>query len=76
MLCDEDGVTPIGRLLAVLVRLRRCEPLRDQLLGMAANCLRAAQLRDRSVTPAQPEPAPKGLYGKPAQPGVEIVSRH
>jgi len=76
MLSDEHRVTPVGRLLAVLDRMRRCEPLRDQLLGVSADGFGAAQLCDRAVTAAQPKPGAKRLCGEAAQPRVDVSSRH
>ena len=51
MLRDEDGMAAVGRLLAVVARKRRCEPLCDQLLGVLAHVLRPAELGKPAVTP-------------------------
>jgi len=76
VLRDEDRVTSVGRLLAVLDRMRGREPLRDQLLRVTAYGLRPAKLRNRAVTTTQTEPRTKGLCGETAQPRVDVVSRH
>src|SRR4051812_49207468 len=49
VLGDEDGVATVRRLLAVLVRLRRSEPLGHEVVRMIADHVHAAQLDGRAV---------------------------
>src|SRR4051794_6211496 len=55
VLRDEDGVAAVGRLLAVLVRVRGREALRDDVGRVEAQRRRAAQLGEAAVAPAQVE---------------------
>lgn len=61
MLRHEDWVATVGRLLAVVVRLRRCEPLRDQVVSVGADRARAAEDRGCAIAAAQLELRPERL---------------
>ena len=71
VLGDEHGVAAVRRLPAVLVGRRRGEPLGDQLLGVSAYGLHAAQLDRRGVAAAEVELRAERLPGQPLESRVD-----
>jgi hypothetical protein len=61
MLCHEDRMPAVGRLLPILVRSRRSKALGDELGGVLANGLHATKLDRGPVAPAQVELGAKAL---------------
>jgi hypothetical protein len=61
MLCHEDRMPAVGRLLPILVRSRRRKALGDELGGVLANGLHATKLDRGPVAPAQVELRAKAL---------------
>ena len=72
MLGHEHGVPSIGRLLAVLVRMGRRQPLLDQLICVPAYGLGTAQLCDGAVASGQTKPRTKRLRRQPIKPCVDV----
>jgi hypothetical protein len=73
VLGDEDGVAAVGRLLAVLVRLGRCDALADDLPRVLPEPGRAVELGQAPVAAAQVELPAERLPGEALQPGVDRV---
>ena len=75
MLGDEDGMAAVRRLLAVLGRRGGREPLRDQLVRMPAQALRAVQLREAPVSAAEVEPRAEVMPTDPVDAAVDRVAQ-
>src|SRR5690242_17848105 len=67
VLGDEHGVAAVRRLLAVLVGRRGSEPRGQELLGVSAHGLHAAELDRRGLTVAEVELRAERLPGQPLE---------
>src|SRR4051812_10621388 len=72
VLGHEDRVVAVRRLPAVVARLGRRQPLRDDLRGVSTHRLRAAQLSRGSLAPAQVEPPPERARARAVDPVIDL----
>src|SRR5688572_24406274 len=72
VLGHEDRMVAVRRLPAVVARLSRRQPLRDDLRGVSPHRLRTAELSRGPLAPAQVEPAPERSRARAVDPVVDL----